>query len=137
MSLIRINHQPSRKDLRVFAVLWLIFLGGFGILAYNKAQVVAAIVLLGLALVVGLLGIILPRSVRLVYVGSAYATYPIGFVVSFLLLTVIYFLILTPIGLIMRVLGHDPLSRKFDPNRPSYWQPKEGQKNPASYFKQY
>ena len=37
------------------------------------------------------------------------------------LLTVFFFLIVTPIGLIMRVLRGDPMGRKFDREKGSYW----------------
>jgi uncharacterized ion transporter superfamily protein YfcC len=37
------------------------------------------------------------------------------------LMGLIFFLVVTPIGLTMRVLGKRPLELKFDPNARSYW----------------
>ena len=37
------------------------------------------------------------------------------------LLGLIFFLVVTPIGLTMRLLGKRPLELKFDPNARSYW----------------
>ncbi len=34
---------------------------------------------------------------------------------------VLFYLLITPIGLLMRVFGKDPLNRKFDPHAESYW----------------
>ena len=70
------------------------------------------------------------------YVGLSYATYPVGFVVSHAVLALVYFLALAPIGLTMRLLGHDPLSRKFEPGTKSYWKPRDGKRTAESYFNQ-
>jgi hypothetical protein len=34
---------------------------------------------------------------------------------------IIFFLVITPAALVMRLMGKDPLRRKFDPAAPSYW----------------
>ena len=36
-------------------------------------------------------------------------------------LAVVYFAVVTPTGLVMRVLGKDPLQLQFDPSAASYW----------------
>lgn len=41
--------------------------------------------------------------------------------VSPIVLGVLYFGVVTPTGLIMRLLGHDPLRRRYDPDARSYW----------------
>jgi hypothetical protein len=38
-------------------------------------------------------------------------------------LTFAYFLIVTPLGLVRRVLHRDPLKLRFDPHAGSYWEP--------------
>ena len=55
---------------------------------------------------------------------------------SYVVLAFTYFVALTPIGLIMRVFGHDPLARKFDPQAPTYWVTRPKAKAPETYFKQ-
>ncbi len=42
-------------------------------------------------------------------------------ITSPLLMALIFFLVVTPIGLTMRLLGKRPLDLKFDPNARSYW----------------
>lgn len=139
MSLLRINLRPSAKDLRLFASLWLVFFSGFAVLASRHEQPVLSTGLFSLAIVVGGLGLAFPVAVRWIYVGASCATYPIGFVVSHLLLALIYFLVVTPIGLLLRLLGKDPLHRQFasEAGRASYWSGRKGSRSPASYFKQY
>ena len=136
MSLIRISKNPSGRQLRVFAVAWLVVLGLAGTACWLRGRHPAAEALWTLACAVPLAGLWSPRFVRYGYVGLSYATYPIGFVISHVALAIVYYLVLTPIGLAMRLLGHDPLTRKFDPREKSYWRPAERSKPVESYFKQ-
>jgi len=42
-------------------------------------------------------------------------------IVSPVAMGVLFYLVITPIGLVMRAFGHDPLRLKFDPAAASYW----------------
>jgi hypothetical protein len=64
-------------------------------------------------------------------------TLPIGFVVSFILLAVFYYLVITPIGLVFRLMGRDPLCRKFDNTTDSYWLPHKPVETVDRYFRQF
>lgn len=68
--------------------------------------------------------------------GWQYATYPIAFCVGHLLLGTIYFVVLTPIALILRATGHDPLNLKQE-GRSSNWNDRESTPTPDQYFKQF
>jgi hypothetical protein len=136
MPLIRINTQPSRNQLILFGGAWLVFFGIWGFLASAKGSPVLARGLWILAGAVPLVGLVVPGLMRLVFVGLSYATYPIGFVVSHVVLAILYYLVFTPIGLIMRLLRYDPLSRRFAPKAPSYWKERANPKSVASYFRQ-
>jgi|TARA_B110000858_G_C17677949_1_gene415146 hypothetical protein len=50
-------------------------------------------------------------------------------IITPLIMGVIFFLVVTPIGLIMRVLGKDILSLKYNENSKSYWIEKDGIKS--------
>lgn len=45
----------------------------------------------------------------------------LGKVVSPIALGVLFYLVFTPIGLLMRLMGKDPLRLKYDPAGDSYW----------------
>lgn len=62
---------------------------------------------------------------------------PIGFVLSHVLMAAIYYFVMTPIGLIFRLIGRDAMGRKPDPKMRSYWHDRGPQRSPASYFKLY
>ena len=138
MALIDVNWNPPPRQLRQFAVLFLIVFGALGtILFLNGKPLVVARTLWSLSAVVGISGAIFPVVVRPVYLTMMALALPIGLVVSSLLMLVIYYLILTPIGLILRVTGHDPMGRRRNPTRTSYWIERSPAEGIARYFKQY
>ena len=91
----------------------------------------------GLALVV--LGTIRPQILKYVYLGWMALAFLLGFVVSNILLTLLFLLVITPIGLVARLFGKDFLSLKLDRAAPSYWIRRErtGPKPPAEYERQF
>jgi Saxitoxin biosynthesis operon protein SxtJ len=136
MSLIRIERNPTGRQLLVFGAAWLVFFGAWGLLAWRHGRSASAEALWTLAAVVPAAGAVSRPILRLAYVGMSYVTYPVGFVVSYVVLALVFFLVLTPIGLVMRLFGHDPLTRKFDPAAKTYWIPRDGTRTVESYFKQ-
>jgi hypothetical protein len=139
MSLIELHTDPTTRQLRQFAGLTLpLFAVIVGtILWWRFDQTVAPGVIGGLALVFAVIGTLRPAVARPVYLGWMYAAYPIGWLIGHLLLGVVFFLILTPIGLLMRMVGRDPLSRRFDDTRTSYWDTRDERPEPSRYFRQY
>jgi len=73
----------------------------------------------GVPLVV--LGTVLPRSLKWLYVGWMSLAMVLGVIVSTILLTLLFFLVVTPIGLLARLVGKDFLHRKLQPHAVSYW----------------
>jgi hypothetical protein len=136
MSLVRINKNPSGRQLAVFGAAWLIFLGISGCLSWSRGHRGAAEAIWVLAALVPLGGTASRSFLRIVYLGLSYATYPIGFAVSHVILVLVYYVVLTPIGLTMRLFGYDPLARRFDAGAKTYWTPRNKAKTVESYFKQ-
>ena len=59
-------------------------------------------------------------------------------VTSPLILAILFFVFVTPVGLLMRMTGKDPLKRRFEPRVKSYWIPREPQGPvPESFKNQY
>lgn len=138
--MIEINRNPSPKVLRQFAGIW--FPAFCALVAFwlwkGGAPVVAAQVAVGVGLVLGLLGLIAPPLIKPVFVGLSVLTFPIGWVVSNLVLVLAFFLIFTPIGLFMRLIGRDALSRRFDRAATTYWVAHDpAAKGPSRYFRQF
>jgi hypothetical protein len=63
--------------------------------------------------------------------------FPFGWLLAHLLLAAIYFLLITPIGLILRIVRRDPLAREFEHEAQSYWTPRPANDDRSRYFRQY
>lgn len=139
MSVVQLNKDPSRKQLNQFGFIWLGFLAFFGVIAYFKLQnQTLAFVLWGLSIAVPAVGWLVPAVMRVVFLGLSYAAWPIGFVVSHVILALVYYLVVTPIGLLMRIFGYDPMGRRFDPETASYWvRREESGTDSQRYFRQF
>ena len=139
MAVIEVNRNPSRPELNQFGFIWLgFFLLAAGGLWLKLHSPVVSIALAAIAVVVPVVGWVVPSFMRVVYVGLSYVAWPIGFVVSYVLLGAVYYLVVTPVGLITRAVGYDPMHRCFDPEAPSYWiERNDGERGPRSYFRQF
>ena len=74
---------------------------------------------------------------RWLFVVLTVAAMPIGFALSHVLMAVVYYLVITPIGLVFRVMGRDVLGRRPARERASFWHDRGEPRKPSSYFKLY
>jgi len=138
MALIEVDWRPPKKQLRQFAALFVVFAGGLGTLAwFDGRPLLLSQTLWGLALLVGVLGLLAPAAVRPVWVVMMAAALPIGMVVSTILMLVIFYAILTPIGFAMRIAGYDPMRRHKPAGDPSFWIERRSVTDVRRYFRQY
>ncbi len=139
MQLVRINKNPSRHDLRMFAGVWFpLFCAALGVMVWRKSgSLHVPEIIWGAGAVLSLAGLVWPALARWLSLGLSYATFPIGFVMSHLVVGVVYFLVITPIGFLQRRLGRDALGLRLDRSAQSYWTPREQPPGPDSYFHEY
>ncbi len=84
------------------------------------------------------LGAVLPRTLKYVYIAWMTLALVLGFVMARVILTLLFFLIVTPIGLVAGLLGKDFLRLKLDKSASSYWiQRDPTAKTPADYDRQF
>jgi len=88
-------------------------------------------------LVIGIPGLLQPALVRWVFVGSMVLTFPIGWLVSQLMLALLFYLLVTPAALFFRLRGRDVLGRKRTSDCSSFWAKKEMPRDVRSYFRQF
>ncbi len=135
---MNVNTRPSERELRTFGLLLpasvLVAGLGLGHLLDSGAVRRGAWIVGGLITVV-YLGV--PSVRRWIFVGLSYLTYPIGWVVTHVLLTAIFLLVVTPIGLLLRLLGKDPLARRIEPAADSYWVERPAETPTDRYFNQF
>lgn len=139
MSLVEIDFQPSVKKLRNFGKIAVAASGTVAVVLYvfKGLALQWCLLLFGLGLLTFVSTFVWLKLTRILYLGLTVITMPIGFVVSFFVMASFYFLILTPVGLVFRLIGRDRLYRKFDPDCKSYWVRHQSAKSAERYFRQF
>ncbi len=124
-----LSARLSPKELRRFGVTVAIPLALLAGLGVWRGHTVLPGVLGGLAAVLGGLAFLAPRllgPVQKVWMSMAEA---LGWFNTRVLLGVVYFVVMTPTGIVMRLMGRDPLDRRLG-DRASYWVQRRRHPNP-------
>ena len=138
MPLVEPNLNPTPAAVRRFAVV-LLPAASFLASAWatsdgnDRAAVLLACVGLGSLLV----GACRPAWMRPVMIAWSELVFPLEWLSVHAVLAAIYFLLITPLGLILRLLRGDPLARRIDPEAQSYWQPRRSAPRRRDYFRQF
>lgn len=77
--------------------------------------------LIAIGLPLELLGLFYPRSLKWVNFVWMTLAMILGALVSTILLTLLFYLLVTPLGLVARMAGKDFLRQKLEPRGTSYW----------------
>ena len=100
----------------VNAVLWLLWRRGVLPIAIPVAAATIAILFV-------IAAIVRPHSFRGFYRGGMTVSFHFGQVIGKIMLTLFFFLFVTPLGLLLRLLGKDLLLLKKIPDGKTYWHP--------------
>ena len=142
------NWNPDRRGLQSFGIACVVAFGALGAWALFRQSVfglslsepVAARVATGLMAVAatcGVLALTAPSALRPLYRALTAASLPIGWVVSHVAVAILYFGVVTPIGLLFRLIGRDPLNRRREPARRTYWEPRVAADDVKRYYRQF
>lgn len=130
--------HPAERTLRRFAALWLALLGGLAAWEWvfrERPGVAAALATLSLTL--GPLGLWRPNLVRPIYVGGVVIGFPASWLLSHVSLAVIFYLVVTPLGLSARLLGRDRLSLRRRAGETTNWSSLDESNDVRRYFRQF
>jgi hypothetical protein len=129
--------EPTSKDLTVLAGLFLLIPSLIGAYLLLRRGAGSGYYWIGTGLVLAACRIVDPLFRWMYKVWFCFAV-ALGYFVSRALLTLIFFLVITPTGLIMRLLGKDPMDRRWRPDAASYWEKREdGQADIDRYERQF
>ncbi len=138
MALLELDRRPSHRDLLRFGAALPLALSALGgVLFWRASTPTYAFVLWGAAAVLALAFFSVRPFRRPIYLVWTTIVFPVGWVLSHAVLFFAYYAVITPIGLARRALGSDPLSRRFERDRPSYWVRRTEEKDPSTYFRQF
>jgi hypothetical protein len=145
--LIQIDFRPDSRQLKQFGFIALAAFGVLGALTLWKGTffgfalgAAARPLATGfwiLGAVCASFSFLWPQGNRPLFVGLSLLAFPIGFVVSHLVLAVLFFGILSPLGLLLRLIRYDPLDRGFQKDRTSYWVDMPEATGRQGYFRQF
>lgn len=129
--------NPARKTLQQFGALGVVFFGVVAWRCYSPNEPSLTVVLGVLAGAFGLAALAYPKALRVVFVGWLMAVFPIGFLVSRLVLAVLFYGCFTPIAMVFRIIGRDALGLKRAPAAETYWRARPATADPARYLQPF
>ena len=131
--LIDINFLPTTRQLRQFAASTVVMLPLVTWLWTHRGSAVALASVA--ALIVALLGIAKPIALKPVFVGMSLITWPIGRVVSEVVVLLLFYAVFVPAGLLSQLLGRDPLAIKPDANLKDAWKERRECTDSSRYYR--
>ena len=112
--------KKTNKELRKFGFTIGIALAVFGGIAWWR-DAAAAPYLLAVAGAFAVFGLVLPRALAPIEYLWMKLALVLSYVMTRVILTLAFFLAITPTGFLLRLMGKDLLSLKIDRTAPSYW----------------
>ena len=118
-------NRQKKKQLRQFGLM----VGGVLVLIglwklYQGKHETVRFILWSVGGLLMTIGVIVPTLLTPVYWLWMKLAHLLGWVNTRLLLGIIFFVIITPMAIVMKVFGRDALSRKIDKDVDSYWIPR-------------
>ncbi len=145
--MVELNLSPDVRTLRQFGWIALVGFGALAALAWwelgifafglGAARVPVTATLGGLGVVSALLSVVWPKGNRALFVALSVLSFPIGFVLSYLILGAVFFGLFAPLAILFRLIGRDALRRRPASAAETYWQKARPPRPKADYFRQY
>ncbi len=132
---IATNH--NKKEFRKFGITIGVFLILVGLVLFlRRSDYAMTVGIIGIAFCA--FGLILPVLLRPFYIIWMSFASVLGFIMTRVILSLVFYLIFTPVGLVLRLLRKDLLNRKIEPDKQSYWELRPDKEyDPKSSEKQY
>jgi hypothetical protein len=126
--------NPDSLALRNFGLLMFGAFAAIGCLRWwlRGHAPFALFVVAGAFLVVGL---VLPVALKPVYRAWMKFALALNWVMTRVLLTVAFYVMITPAGIIYRLVAGDPLKRRWEPSATTYWEPPDDQPGEIEAYK--
>ena len=130
--------QQSPRDLKKFAFTMAIVLAILATLIFIfGSHPERALWLSIFSLLFLLFALLLPMALKPLHTFWMGLAFFLGWFVSRILLTILFFVIVTPIGLMLRLFGKDLLNLKIEKDKNSYWIRRQSKPSPDSYEKMF
>jgi len=132
------SNQIDLKEVKKFGIALAVILTVIGSIHFFRGHSGVFAWLLGFGVFFLLLSTMFTKWFVPFYIVFTKVLHAIGWFNTRLLLSLVFYLVLTPTGLIMRLFGKDELDKKLDRKRETYWQEREpATEDIKRYEKQY
>ena len=141
MALVEIQWRPSPRELRKFGLAILLGMGvigtgfWFGWLLPEQRNLAQVLWMVGT--VVGSVGLTGTKAALPLYWAWMAVAFVMGNIISRLILAVVFYGLITPMGLCFRLRGRDRLQLEKRRDVPTYWTEMKSSDDPASYERQF
>ena len=126
------NKDMEKKEIRKFAIIIFLPLLAVGIFLREKG--IISWIIWGCGLAILIMGLISPGNIRFVYKGWMKISVLLAFVTSHAMLAILFYLVVTPTGIIMKMLGKKLLIKTFDHNVETYWLKRDKRKRDKGQY---
>ena len=127
------SSSTNKKEIRRFGIIAFVFFGCLCALGLWRQKPFAIYLFGGLSLL-GMGFMLLPAPLKPVHDAWLKVAYLIGKTVTIVILTLAYYLVITPSALIKRIMGGRPLPTRPDRELASYWVPRPEPAQPKERF---
>jgi len=133
------KNRDEKKDIRNFGIALTVFLSIIGSYRfYHRGQLNDALWFYGIGGVSLFLSFFAPLVIKPLYRIMTIVGHKIGWVNQRLILGILFYLLFTPIAIVFKLIGKDPLERKIEVETNSYWIPrKESKREKRTYEQQF
>lgn len=92
------------------------------------------IVVLALGALLGA-GLLIPRIGESIYIGVLRIFSVVGFIIGNVGLTLMFYLVVTPVGFALKLTGKDSMDKRFKKGDPPKWRERKGNLEPRRYYR--
>ena len=129
--------KETKKDLRKFGLTVGIVLAAIGTLLFyfEKSSAIYFTIIGGLLILLGILFPQLLKPLNKIWMGLAIV---LGFIMTRVILTTLFYLVITPIGFLAKIFGKKFMLLKYDKSAKTYWEKRSIiQKKQIDYERQF
>ena len=131
------NIKGDKSDWRKFGITMGIILAVMGFYLLWKGKNYAGYVF-SLDAVFFILGLVIPSALKPVYKAWMVMSVIMGFIMTRIIMVVIFYMIVTPVGFVASIIGKNFLDMKIDKTAKSYWMVREMvRKEKSDYERQF
>ena len=134
--MIEINWHPNDRQVRNFGLTSLAALP-LATALWTRGSLPAVVYAAAVGGLLSAIGIAWPRGLRPLLVAMNLLSVPLALLIHDLVLSLAFFVVVVPAGMVLRLFGRDPLQLKIDRKAASYWQPKKRPRDVRSYFRRW